>query len=805
MHRLILAALLLVCAPAMAQTPAVDSITLRSGAHIIGMPGTDVVGALGYTPMNPSNNLSEVNPTLARVSLGIGAVAPIGTTAGTVAAGNDPRLVGAAQAASFGSVAGLNLGANLTSSSGNLSLSGVNVTTALGYTPINPANNLSDVANIATVRINLGVIPVGTTAGTVAAGNDSRIVGAAQTSTLGNVAGMNIGTTVGTVAAGNDGRIVGAAQTATLGNIAGLNLGANLTSGSGSLSLSGSNVTAALGVVLLAGVCDGTADDSAAFNAAMAALPANGGTILIPGTVSGCVLGGISIAKQINVRGLGGPNGKATILAANATSVVFDVAAQFTSFEELAFSPRASVVKQTAGSYIKVESSAARFAARKIDMKEFYEGITLGATSTVDLENIRAYLYSNTAPISSAAIHFTGNVLDARVTTCSIFGWGPSASVAGIAVDAAGDITISNCDIGSMGTDVKIAPGTGQSVSSLTLTHSLLDTAVLGMDLCPTGSGSITRVRVIGSWASSMTTDGMRICPGVDGVEIVSHQGLLNGGSALNITGGKNIQISGGMFSANSGNAFNVAAGVSNWSITGATIGSNSGYLGNGGYGISVAAGASDNYRIVGNNMNGNVTGAIYDLGTGTNKSVFSNPGDANDCEIFRENSTGQLIFNCRQTTFSGFIFKVNDGTTVMSVTNGGLLSVGSLSLITPLSIASGGTSATTAAAARVALGVAGFGSPSLTVSTIYTVSGAIAVSDNMALVNCASACAMTLGAGATDGKQVVVKHYGAGTVTLTANIDGTAGTAISMAATTAPKESASLTWYAAGLTWIRN
>ena len=85
-------------------------------------------------------------------------------------------------------------------------------------------NNLSDVASVTTARTNLGLkgaatLDVGTTTGTVAAGNDSRIVGAAQKSqnlsdlpdiptartNLGLAAGAvsPIGTTAGTILAGN--------------------------------------------------------------------------------------------------------------------------------------------------------------------------------------------------------------------------------------------------------------------------------------------------------------------------------------------------------------------------------------------------------------------------------------------------------------------------------------------------------------------------------------------------------------------------------------------------------------------------
>ena len=58
---------------------------------------------------------------------------------------------------------------------------------ALGFTPLNPSNNLSELASASTARGNLGlgnsaVLNVGTAASTVAAGNDSRIVNAVQSS-----------------------------------------------------------------------------------------------------------------------------------------------------------------------------------------------------------------------------------------------------------------------------------------------------------------------------------------------------------------------------------------------------------------------------------------------------------------------------------------------------------------------------------------------------------------------------------------------------------------------------------------------
>ncbi|MGW0581130.1 hypothetical protein ACWD25_35475 [Streptomyces sp. NPDC002920] len=97
------------------------------------------------------------------------------------------------------------------------------------------AQNLADLSNASTARSNLGlggaaVLNVGTSSGTVAAGDDSRITGAAQKASnladlasagtarsnlgLGGAALLSVGTGAGTVAAGNDTRITGALQAA---------------------------------------------------------------------------------------------------------------------------------------------------------------------------------------------------------------------------------------------------------------------------------------------------------------------------------------------------------------------------------------------------------------------------------------------------------------------------------------------------------------------------------------------------------------------------------------------------------------
>lgn len=115
------------------------------------------VSALTSAALLKADNLAGLaSPSAARTALGLGgsAVLPVGTTAGTVAAGDDARITGALQ----------------------------------------PAGNLAGLASPAAARTALGlggaaVLPVGTGVSTVAAGDDSRITGAAANSAVVHLTG----------------------------------------------------------------------------------------------------------------------------------------------------------------------------------------------------------------------------------------------------------------------------------------------------------------------------------------------------------------------------------------------------------------------------------------------------------------------------------------------------------------------------------------------------------------------------------------------------------------------------------------
>ncbi len=94
-----------------------------------------------------------------------------------------------------------------------------------------------------------------------------------------------------------------------------------------------------------------------------------------------------------------------------------------------------------------------------------------------------------------------------------------------------------------------------------------------------------------------------------------------------------------------------------------------------------------------------------------------------------------------------------------------------------------------------------GAGPPLYAITTTYTASGALSPTDNVSLVNAASAATMTLAAGPSDGHSLLVKRFGAGAVTITANLDSSISSIV--ADSTTIKESVLLSWSSGLGTWL--
>lgn len=147
----------------------------------------------------------------------------------------------------------------------------------------------------------------------------------------------------------------------------------------------------------------------------------------------------------------------------------------------------------------------------------------------------------------------------------------------------------------------------------------------VGLYMTGTNTFFSLRNRFDSCWfCSSKTTAGIQIVGRVidtafNGAIVCGNEGY---GILVQSTGAKDLQFNGCTVAGNTSHGLGIAPGISTFSVHGGRFGSAGEWGGNGGYGIYIASGSSNNYAIVYPICVGNTFGAIADSGTGTNKSV---------------------------------------------------------------------------------------------------------------------------------------------------------------------------------------
>lgn len=214
-------------------------------------------------------------------------------------------------------------------------------------------------------------------------------------------------------------------------------------------------------------------------------------------------------------------------------------------------------------------------------------------------------------------------------------------------------------DLLTCGRGVLTFPDAGQRVVAVFMNGVIADTTVThGWDLITNG-GLLANWMMVNCWASSCGFGtgghGVRLAPGsgnATGFAVSNSHIFNNGGSGVFLgTNTRKVAFSNCQILTNSvdgSSSFDgvqVAAGVSDWSFEGGTIGSGGLFpTNNQRYGIFINSGASNNYKIVSVDLSGNIAGGLSDGGSGATKYIANNIG-------FRTINQGVATIGATQTS----------------------------------------------------------------------------------------------------------------------------------------------------------
>jgi len=366
-------------------------------------------------------------------------------------------------------------------------------------------------------------------------------------------------------------------------------------------------------------VGDDSTANATALGGAVSAFPSSGGVLILGSGIFRLTT--LTINKPIVLDGLGS-QGTTVIKSTTLTGDVITVSATGAAVRGIQFDATGN---RTSGAYI-AGSGASRSHFDLLLFTKYYIGIDFSGcvSSSISRSDFRDGTPGATAA-NSCGIRFSGTTnTDNRIDTVTMDAAGGSMPSFGILLQNCDATQIVNCDIIHHGSDLQIAPATGQSVAATYAVNSYFDTAENGVNINPSGTGTVLRATFNGCWASSHTNNGFNINAlggGLSMIQFVDCQALFNAarGLLINVNGG-DVEVTGGYYNNNTVDGIAVASGVAGFSIVGAQCANNTAQ------GIWLV-GSNDNYRIIGNDLRGNAGAILGLVGNTSTKIIHSNLG----------------------------------------------------------------------------------------------------------------------------------------------------------------------------------
>ena len=368
---------------------------------------------------------------------------------------------------------------------------------------------------------------------------------------------------------------------------------------------------------------DGVTDDTAAFNACVAAAVAGGEMYIPVGTYR--ISGSIAINKNLTVNGDGRLS--STILVASASAHAFVVTGAVDIYD-LGFTPAAGVTR-TGGAYVAFGGGPGRCRMDRFWMASPFYGVWITSAALADIEIMNGEILTWSA--SGAGIRID-NGLAIQISHCFLQQGAPPGAGYGIYITNSGDVDIVACQITGAGNCLFANIGAGSNASSIWATETYFDSGTCGVQFLASG-GNIARCKFVGCWMGGHTSQGIRMSTSgggsIGGMDFIGCHIFGNASDGVTVfdSGCWDFQFNGCEIAGNSGEGINMNT-PHPWRVQNCRIGGSFGFGNNTASAINIGAG-SDGFIIMGNDLRNNNSAAIAGpgLNAGSNYLIKDNLG----------------------------------------------------------------------------------------------------------------------------------------------------------------------------------
>lgn len=367
---------------------------------------------------------------------------------------------------------------------------------------------------------------------------------------------------------------------------------------------------------------DSVADDTTAIQAALDAVPADGGQVVFPNATRYLVSATLDITKG-GTTIIGNGIGTQTIQVVNHNFNIFDVQAGSCNIKNLSV----IALAQASGEFYVVDETGGTGSLTVNNFK--FTGVHSAFRLTKAKSSITNGRISGLFPSQGYAFRYTSAAEARSITNVYCENGAGLDAASGIRIDDGG-VSAHNCQFVKMGNCLNIAPGNGAFASSIDMVDCWFDTSSQsGVFINPTGTGIAHRIRLINCWSSS-NFRGVRVEGDCGGLQIIgghyhdNNQEAVLVGASLTVT---DLLIMGISASGNA-TAIKIGANTGNFRILGNDLSPSNGFSANVN-GINVGTGTSDNYVIANNILSGVSGTPFFNGATGTNVMVRGNIGNS--------------------------------------------------------------------------------------------------------------------------------------------------------------------------------